>query len=179
MDKFACPTCGKGRMILETISSYSTKLGGIQVVVDDAKVSKCSVCGEISVSARELKRWRALQRNQLTEGAHVPRATDVRLIREKIGLSISSFASLLGVTRQTVHAWERPEGTKLPLGPAALLLKLIDKELREGISGCLDSLQNLASGRGQAVERIGSTHKLFSQHILRQRPRSAPGFACD
>lgn len=60
---FPCPTCGKGRMALEIIPSYSTRLGGIALIVEDARVSKCSSCGETSVSATELKRWRVLQQS--------------------------------------------------------------------------------------------------------------------
>ena len=58
---YKCPTCGKGRMVIEIMAVYKTKLGGVKIVIKDAKIRRCSSpsCNEICVSASEIKRWRA------------------------------------------------------------------------------------------------------------------------
>ena len=48
---------------------------------------------------------------------------DVKAIREKIGVSQSKFASLIGVSVKTLQNWE--QGRRQPTGPAKVLLKLV------------------------------------------------------
>lgn len=51
--------------------------------------------------------------------------SDVKSIREKIGLSQSSFAGLLGVSVRTLQEWE--QGRRQPKGPAQALLRVADR----------------------------------------------------
>lgn len=50
---------------------------------------------------------------------------DVKSIREKIGLSQSAFAGLLGVSIRTLQEWE--QGRRQPKGPAQALLRVADR----------------------------------------------------
>jgi putative transcriptional regulator len=50
---------------------------------------------------------------------------DVKSIREKIGLSQSAFAGLLGVSVRTLQEWE--QGRRTPKGPAQALLRVADR----------------------------------------------------
>jgi DNA-binding transcriptional regulator YiaG len=50
-------------------------------------------------------------------------ATDVRAIREHIGLSQSEFARLMRVSVKTLQNWEQQR--RSPTGPAAALLKIV------------------------------------------------------
>ena len=50
---------------------------------------------------------------------------DVRSIREQVGLPQSRFATLLGVSVDTIRNWER--GRRAPTGPARILLSLLEK----------------------------------------------------
>lgn len=107
MADFTCSACGKGNMELKTIPEHATALGGVPFVARDAQVYECSHCGAWTATGKELKRWRAQQQIELQAKGAVPSGADVRRVREAFGLSVSDFASLLAVTRQTVHAWER------------------------------------------------------------------------
>ncbi len=51
---------------------------------------------------------------------------DVKSIREKIGISQSKFASLIGVNIRTLQNWE--QGHRHPTGPAKVLLKLVQSD---------------------------------------------------
>ena len=55
----------------------------------------------------------------------VPRAPDVRLIRRKLGMSQSEFATRFGFSVRTVQEWE--QGRALPDRPARILLRVIEK----------------------------------------------------
>ena len=48
---------------------------------------------------------------------------DVKVVREKIGLSQSEFAGLMHVSIKTLQNWE--QGRRNPTGPAAALLKIM------------------------------------------------------
>jgi len=48
-----------------------------------------------------------------------------RQIRERLGLSQSAFASLMGVSLRTVQAWER--GQRRPQGSARALLRVAEQ----------------------------------------------------
>ncbi len=48
--------------------------------------------------------------------------SDVKLIREKYGLSQDKFAKLLGISTSTLRNWE--QGRRKPEGPARILLRI-------------------------------------------------------
>ncbi len=50
---------------------------------------------------------------------------DVQSIRERMGLSQSAFAALLGVSARTLQDWE--QGRRQPTGPARSLLRVADR----------------------------------------------------
>jgi putative transcriptional regulator len=54
----------------------------------------------------------------------VIRSSGVRVIRERISLSQSEFAQLIGVSVKTLQNWE--QNRRCPTGPAAALLSIIE-----------------------------------------------------
>ena len=56
----------------------------------------------------------------------VIRASGVRVIRERISLSQSEFAQLIGVSVKTLQNWEQDR--RRPTGPAAALLSIIEHD---------------------------------------------------
>jgi putative transcriptional regulator len=50
---------------------------------------------------------------------------DVKGIRERLGLSQSRFAAIIGVSVRTVQNWE--QGRREPEGPAKALLRVVDR----------------------------------------------------
>ena len=53
-------------------------------------------------------------------------APDVKSIRERLGLSQSRFAAMIGVSSRTLQGWE--QGRREPEGPAKALLRVVDRE---------------------------------------------------
>ena len=50
---------------------------------------------------------------------------DVREIRERLGLSQSRFAAMIGVSARTLQNWEQKR--REPEGPAKALLRVVDR----------------------------------------------------
>lgn len=188
MTGFKCPCCGIGEMVVEVVPDHRTKLGGVPVQVKDARIAKCNHCDETSVSAKELERWERAQQEQLQEGRQVPSPAEVRQIREALGFSVADFAALVGVTRQTVYAWERVDTGGMQLGPAALVIKLLAEENAGRIPGVRSYLVSAAQGRGHELEAEQTTEKF--DHLqtqvaqssaksrgLRHRAEGGPSFA--
>ncbi len=51
---------------------------------------------------------------------------EVKAIREKTGLSQTSFALLIGVSKRTLENWE--QGRRHPTGPAKALLRIFEAD---------------------------------------------------
>lgn len=151
MTAFKCPCCGVGEMVVKAVPEHHTRLGGVPVQVKDAQIAKCNHCNETSVSANELHRWENVQQEQLREDRQIPSPVEVRKIRQWLGSSVADFAALLGVSRQTVYAWERDDTGGMKLGPAALVVKLLAEEKARRISGVTAYLVLAAQSRGQIL----------------------------
>lgn len=50
---------------------------------------------------------------------------DIKIIREKLGLTQVQFAALLGISVGTLRNWE--QGRREPEGPAKVLLRIVEK----------------------------------------------------
>jgi putative transcriptional regulator len=55
----------------------------------------------------------------------VYQADKIKKIRTKLELSQTAFASVIGVSKKSVEAWEA--GKNIPQGPAQRMLELLDK----------------------------------------------------
>ena len=57
-----------------------------------------------------------------------PSLTDVRRLRERLGLTQAEFAKRFGLSRRTVEQWE--QGRTVPDRPARILLAVIERDPR-------------------------------------------------
>lgn len=80
----------------------------------------------ILASARQALAYATGEVDASQYGVHVPVTLDVRVIRQKLGLSQEEFARHFGVNPRTVQDWE--QGRRQPSGPARALLMVIDRE---------------------------------------------------
>ena len=72
------------------------------------------------------------QAGEIRRGVRKPSRTFViedpnaKAIRERLGLSQSRFASIIGVSVRTLQNWE--QGRREPEGPAKALLRVVDRD---------------------------------------------------
>ncbi|MCI0653126.1 MAG: helix-turn-helix domain-containing protein [Methylococcaceae bacterium] len=55
-----------------------------------------------------------------------PESVDVKVIREKVGMTQTEFAASFGISLGTLRHWER--GDRKPQGPALVLLHVVARE---------------------------------------------------
>jgi putative transcriptional regulator len=73
---------------------------------------------------KSLKEAKAISSGEAQASRRIELApTDVKAIREQIGLSQSEFARLMRVSIKTLQNWEQHR--RNPTGPAAALLKIV------------------------------------------------------
>ena len=79
---------------------------------------------------QSVKEAAAIERGELKPSRpfEVRTANDVVRVRGKLGLSQSKFASLLGISEDTLQNWE--QGRRKPTGPAKVLLKVAARHPR-------------------------------------------------
>ena len=56
---YTCVGCKKGQMIRVTETDYEARLSGVSFTVPTVNIRRCDQCSDVSVSATELKRWKA------------------------------------------------------------------------------------------------------------------------
>ncbi len=78
---------------------------------------------EILDGVREIKAFKEGKGKLITRKLSEP--SDPKEIREKLNLSQSAFASLMGVSVRTVQDWE--QGRREPSGPAKSLLRIAEQ----------------------------------------------------
>lgn len=72
------------------------------------------------------------QAGEIRRGVRKPSRTfaiedpNPKALRERLGLSQSRFASIIGVSVRTLQNWE--QGRREPEGPAKALLRVVDRE---------------------------------------------------
>lgn len=79
---------------------------------------------ELLASVQEMDE--IVQGNQVTARVTEFPEPEVKSIREKVGLSQSRFAMLIGVSKRTLENWE--QGRRHPTGPAKALLRILDAD---------------------------------------------------
>lgn len=76
---------------------------------------------------QSVKQARAIERGEMkpSRSFSVHSKSDPARLRAKLGLSQPKFASLLGISADTLQNWE--QGRRKPTGPAKVLLRIAEK----------------------------------------------------
>ena len=100
-----CGKCGQKRMQLATLP-YATTIEHdgrtYRVVISALTVPQCAVCQAISIDDEADRQISAAFRGE----ARLLAPEEIRLGREKLGLTQKQFANLLGVGEATMSRWE-------------------------------------------------------------------------
>ncbi len=90
---------------------YSSVIKGLNEAIDHEKGKRVKGVRKKKVTISPLPHYSSLK---------------IKEIRNKLELSQSTFASILGVSIKTVEAWE--SGKNIPQGPAQRILWLLEKD---------------------------------------------------
>lgn len=157
---YKCQECGEGTVLEREIPEYHTKIRGYPFVVTNARLGVCYRCGAEHFAVQETDRW-----EQLFEAAYEKlylQPEEIRLLRNRLGLSMEQFAFLVGCTRQSLYSWERADRSRPQSRMADLLMKLVRESHDKGKVDVLRFLVQEAaqfgiqlklSGEGQASMR--------------------------
>lgn len=75
---------------------------------------------------------------------HEMSATDVKAVRDKVGMTQREFAASFGISLGTLRHWER--GDRQPHGPARVLLNVLDRR-PDAVMGALSEASVTAETR--------------------------------
>ena len=87
-------------------------------------MSKRDIGQEILDGIREVKEYKAGKKSLRTHSLKEP--SPPKVIRQRLKLSQSAFAGLMGVSLRTVQDWE--QGRRQPSGPALALLRIAEQK---------------------------------------------------
>lgn len=83
-------------------------------------MAKRDIAKELIQGLEEIKAWKRGEVKLKSFTVELPKAADVPVIREELGLSQDEFASAMGVSVGTLRNWEQKR--REPQGPARALL---------------------------------------------------------
>lgn len=87
-------------------------------------MAKRDIGQEILDGIREVKEYKAGRKVLRVRSLKAP--SSPKVIRQRLNLSQSAFAGLMGVSLRTVQDWE--QGRRKPSGPAVALLRIAEQE---------------------------------------------------
>ena len=149
---YKCQECHEGTVRETRMKGYETRFDRIPFTVPEATIGICDKCGAEHHNAGEYKRWRALFEAESQKSGRLLSAQDITALRERLGLSKSDFAALLGTTRQSVYWWERPDREKPQSLAYDNLLRVVKVSAERG---SVDVVAYLAQRAAEAGIHIG------------------------
>ena len=151
---YECLECGRGAVLEKVIPRYKTKIKGYPIVIPDARIGVCDACDAEHFSSIEVAQWTELLAKQ--QEASELTAEEITALRERLRLSMTDFAVLIGSTRQSLYHWERKDRGRAQSRMADLLMKLV-RESAEAAK--VDVIQLLL----KEAERTGASLKLENE----------------
>jgi len=171
---YKCQECGEGTVREQIFHGYKTRLKGLPLTVDDARIGVCDKCGARHFDQSETKRWKTLLDEKYAEAYLQP--SDIQDLIKQLGLSMEQFANLSGCTRQSLYNWQRPERSAPQSRMADLFLRLIRESRKVGAINVLDFLTEEAGKLGFDLEvAIGTQGKRSLLTIARKVRRESTG----
>lgn len=146
----ACPLCGGDIVPSDVLHDVHI---GKRVASVRASSPRCDSCGEIFLSSDEAEvlQRRAADVIRHDEGLLSP--SEIRAIREKLGLTQAQFETLIAAGPKTVVRWER--GTVFQNGATDTLLRILD--------GLPSAVHFAAQLRGVPVTPFTRTHHIAAR----------------
>lgn len=99
-----CPLCGSPLVDIREVRAI--QIGHRTAVVPDA-FSRCTGCGEELYAPGQMEAVQRRASTQIRQNEGLLLSSEIREIREGLGLSQQAFERLLGVGPKTVVRWER------------------------------------------------------------------------
>ncbi len=123
MSENQCPVCGKGT--LETRREVRKYGRGIDVTLVNVPVRRCPKCGEEFVVIGAVEELHRLIAEDLARSPRKLGPAEIRFLRTHLGYSSADFASVMGVTPETVSRWESKRASQQMAPTAERLLRLM------------------------------------------------------
>jgi putative zinc finger/helix-turn-helix YgiT family protein len=170
--EYSCPECGIGVVQTTKIRNYKTKIKGYPFLVDEARIGVCNHCRAEHFAPEETQRWEELFARSLEARQAFLAPEEITALRTALGLSMEDFARLIGTTRQSLSAWEKPGRASPPSRTADLLMKLVRQSLHSKTVDVLTSLLEEAKKWGIVIQLRSSAKLSVANASIILRPKS-------
>lgn len=129
MFDYRCEECQKGTVKAKKSRNYEVRIFDETFIVPTATIGVCNQCGTQNFDGREMHRWETLYNRWLAKRRQVLSPERIRTVRESLRLSQKDFARFLGVSRQSIAAWEKDTRPSVQPVNVDVLLQLLYAEL--------------------------------------------------
>lgn len=172
-----CTNCYKKDYVTTQISK-EVVIDGRPVVIDGIECEKCPNCGDVVFTHQQSLALDKKRVNAEFGSKPILTASQLRLLRSILGLSLEDICDILHIGKNTYGRWERGEVSITPSMnllvhnlidrfPAAKV-NLFDAEIECAIRKAKDHYMNETISLGEYIRRIESSFNILPQTICRQ-----------
>lgn len=165
MSNFLCEKCGKGTVEQRKVE-HEANFRGIKFLIKDAVIGICNNCGAEYFDAKEFERWQQLFEVSLSNSNPPLSPSEIRTIRENLGLNQRQFSVLIGATRQSLYNWENENRRVAQSRQADLMIRLLSEWLHQPEVDVLDFLLREAKKSGIQLPKPA---KSYSRNVDNRR----------
>lgn len=129
MFNYKCEECLKGIVRDVEKKNHKVTVDGVDFHVPTAIIGVCDHCGAINYSGEEMHRWHDLFKAWQVKSDKYISPAQIKQIREKLGLNQSQFADFLGISRQSLSAWESEKRAQVQPMNVDITLRILLSEI--------------------------------------------------
>lgn len=145
---YTCEDCHEGTVRATEVEDYETAFEAMPFTVPKGVIGVCDACGAKYFSGRERMRWKKLFHQWQEERGDLMTAAGIRALRERLGMTKTDFARLIGATRQSLYYWEKDDRDTPQSRSIDLLLKLVQEGCEQGQVDVVEFLRDCAVAAG-------------------------------
>jgi putative zinc finger/helix-turn-helix YgiT family protein len=130
MFNYKCENCKEGLVVPKKQKNYKVNIFDEAFVVKEAMIGECDECGTIAYNAKEMHRWNNLYKKWLHNSKLTLSSSKIVSTRKSLGLARQEFAELIGVTRQSISAWEQKKRQSVQPRSIDIIFRMLYDEVK-------------------------------------------------
>ncbi|MBU0710432.1 helix-turn-helix domain-containing protein [bacterium] len=129
MFDYRCPECGRGTVLGTEKQNYQIRVDGVEFYIPKAVIGICDSCEAINYDGKEMHRWEQVYKQWQTKSERYVSPQQIKEIRKSLLLNQNEFADYIGVSRQSLAAWENEKRAQVQPNNVDIILRILYDEI--------------------------------------------------
>ncbi len=166
---YICEECQTGQVKDKKIKNYEIDFYQDKFTVPYAIVGECDKCGAIYYAGEELHRWEQEYKKWQTKSKLYLAPEKITEIRDYLNMKQKDFADFLGVSRQSLSVWEKPDRPSVQPKNVDIILRILHSEISATAQPTIQKMMELYK---KGADDLGSIQVDPDQELQMILPKS-------